>query len=113
MKKEPTRNLTEPMYYILLILHTPNHGYGIMQKVNEFTEGRVEIGAGTLYSLLSKFTGERLIKIDSVGERKKTYVITDKGREVVKEEHQRLRDLVRDGDRILKGGSNDETNGET
>jgi len=101
MKKEPVRNLTEPMYYILLILHTPNHGYGIMQKVHEFTDGRVEIGAGTLYSLLSKFTGEGLIKIDSVGERKKTYVITEKGREVVKEEHERLKRLVQDGDRVL------------
>lgn len=113
MKKEPKRNLTEPMYYILLILNSPNHGYGIMQKVNEITEGRVEIGAGTLYSLLSKFTGERLIKIESVGERKKTYVITDKGREVLNEEHQRLRDLVRDGNRVLKGGSKNETNRET
>lgn len=112
MNKESTRNLTEPMYYILLILQTPNHGYGVMQKVNEFTEGRVEIGAGTLYSLLSKFTGERLIKIESVGERKKNYVITDKGRKVLKEEHQRLQILVQDGDRLLKGGSNDETNRE-
>lgn len=112
MKKEPARNLTEPMYYILLILHTPNHGYGIMQKVHEFTHGRVEIGAGTLYSLLSKFTGEGLIKIDSIGERKKTYVITDKGREVVKEEHQRLRRLVMDGEQILQGGKRNETKGE-
>ena len=103
MKKKSTRNLTEPMYYILLILTTPHHGYGIMQKVHIFTEGRVEIGAGTLYSLLSKFTAEKLIKIDTVGERKKTYVITEKGREVLEEEHQRLQRLVLDGDRILSG----------
>ncbi|NBG88419.1 PadR family transcriptional regulator [Isachenkonia alkalipeptolytica] len=101
MKNGQTRNLTEPMYYILLILTNPHHGYGIMQKVHTFTEGRVEIGAGTLYSLLSKFTAEKLIRIDSVGERKKTYVITEKGRDVLEKEYQRLQRLVRDGDRIL------------
>lgn len=104
MKKEPVRNLTEPMYYILLILQTPNHGYGIMQRVKELTRGRVEIGAGTLYSLLSKFNDEGLIEITSQGERKKTYRITEKGYEVLKEEHQRLQILVEDGEQLLKGG---------
>ena len=108
MKREPVRNLTEPMYYILLILQSPNHGYGIMQRVKELTSGRVEIGAGTLYSLLSKFTEEGLIEIDSREERKKTYRITKKGYEVVKEEHQRLQALVMDGDALLKGGNNDD-----
>ena len=111
MKKEPVRNLTEPMYYILLILQTPNHGYGIMQRVKELTRGRVEIGAGTLYSLLSKFNDEALIEIASQGERKKTYRITKKGYEVLKEEHQRLQTLVKDGEQLLKGGWEDDGEG--
>ena len=55
MAREQFQTLTEPMYYILLSLLRDNHGYGIMQMVEELTEGRVAIGAGTLYSLLGRF----------------------------------------------------------
>ena len=48
MSQEQFRNLTEPMYYLLLTLVKPLHGYGIMQEVEERTQGRVKIGAGTL-----------------------------------------------------------------
>ena len=39
--------LTEPVYYILLSLLTPMHGYGIMQNVKKLTNDRVNIGAST------------------------------------------------------------------
>ena len=42
MAREQLKTLTEPMYYILLSLLKENHGYGIMQMVDELTEG----GAG-------------------------------------------------------------------
>ena len=45
--------LTEPVYYILLSLLTPMHGYGIMQNVKKLTNGRVNIGAGTLYGAIN------------------------------------------------------------
>ncbi len=39
MAKEQLKTLTEPMYYILLTLSEPQHGYGIMQEVERRTEG--------------------------------------------------------------------------
>ena len=45
--------LTEAFYYILLSLYQPLHGYGIMQKAEEFSGGRVRLAAGTLYGALN------------------------------------------------------------
>ena len=45
--------LTEAVYYILLALRKPNHGYGITQEVQELTGGRVILGAGTLYGAIN------------------------------------------------------------
>ncbi len=104
MPRKQLKSLTEPMYYILLILNTPNHGYGIMQRVEEMTGGHVKIGAGTLYTLLSRFEKEGIIKALAEEDRKKNYVITEKGKEILKEEFQRLNRLVTDGEGILKGG---------
>ena len=62
MAREQLKTLTEPMYYILLSLLKENHGYGIMQMVEELTEGRVIIGAGTLYTLLGRFEKDEIIR---------------------------------------------------
>ena len=51
-----TAALTEATYYILLSLWTPQHGYGIMQRAEELSEGRVRLAAGTLYGALSQLT---------------------------------------------------------
>jgi len=104
MPRKQLKNLTEPMYYILLILKTPNHGYGIMQTVEEMTEGHVKIGAGTLYTLLSRFEKEGIIEALSEEDRKKNYVITNKGEKILEEEFQRLKRLVQDGEDTLRGG---------
>ncbi len=40
--------LTEATYYIMLSLVEPLHGYGVMQKVNEISQGTVSVGPGTL-----------------------------------------------------------------
>ena len=103
MAREQLKNLTEPMYYILLALTTPRHGYGIMQEVESRTSGRVRIGAGTLYNLLSRFEEENFITQISEENRRKTYGITDKGLGVLKDEYKRLRQLVSDGKDILEG----------
>ncbi|MDD2574199.1 MAG: helix-turn-helix transcriptional regulator [Bacillota bacterium] len=103
MAREQLKNLTEPMYYILLTLTEPQHGYGIMQEVDRRTEGRVKIGAGTLYSLLSRFEEEDIIKQVSEENRRKTYTITDKGFHILRDEYRRLKQLVSDGKDILQG----------
>ena len=49
--------MTEAMYYILLALLRPGHGYGMMQRIKELSGGRLEMGPGTLYGVLSRMTG--------------------------------------------------------
>ena len=105
MAREQLKTLTEPMYYILLMLSEPQHGYGIMQEVEKLTEGRVKIGAGTLYNLLSRFEEENIIIQLSEEDRRKTYTLTDKGLSILKDEYTRLKQLVSDGSVLLEGGS--------
>ena len=106
MARKQLQNLTEPMYYILLNLIEPIHGYGIMKKISEMTNGRVKIGAGTLYSLLSRFEKEDIVIRVSVEEKRKIYKLTDKGKDILIQEHTRLKQLVLDGDLKL-GDDND------
>lgn len=101
MARERLQNLTEPMYYVLLSLTEQRHGYEIMKNIEEFTQGRVVIGPGTLYSLLSRFEEKGFIDLISKEDRKKIYSITDKGRELLEEEFNRLKSLIRDGEKIL------------
>lgn len=106
MARQPLKTLTEPMYYILLMLCEPRHGYGIMQEVERRTEGRVKIGAGTLYNLLSRFEDENIIVQLSEEDRRKTYTLTDKGLNILKDEYARLKQLVLDGNDLLEEGVN-------
>lgn len=102
MAREQLKTLTESMYYILLTLIDPQHGYGIMQEVDRRTQGRVKIGAGTLYNLLSRFVEEDIIVQVSEENRRKIYTITDKGLDILRGEYQRLIQLVSDGRGILE-----------
>lgn len=108
MARKQLKNLTEPMYYILLALTSKEHGYGIMQKVEEISGGRVRVGAGTLYALLSRFAKEKLIYQVSDDGRRKTYTLTQKGLDKLMEEYNRLNRLVLDGKKYLEvGGKRD------
>lgn len=97
--------LTEAVYYILLALHTPMHGYGIMQFVKEISGGRVNLGPGTLYGAINTMLSKdwiRSLEADS-DSRKKEYEITAAGREVVLEEIKRLEELIENGKKIVGG----------
>ncbi|GLC30123.1 PadR family transcriptional regulator [Clostridium omnivorum] len=97
--------LTEAVYYILLALHTPMHGYGIMQFVKEISGGRVNLGPGTLYGAINTMLSKdwiRSLEGDS-DSRKKEYEITAAGREVVLEEIKRLEELIENGKKIVGG----------
>ena len=96
--------LTEAVYFILLTLTTPLHGYGIMQKTEQLSAGRVRLAAGTLYGALNTLCEQGWIKELPVqaGSRKKEYVITETGREVLNGELNRLRQLVQAGEEMLK-----------
>ncbi len=89
--------LTEAVYYILLALRKPNHGYGITQEVQELTAGRVILGAGTLYGAIQTLQKKGWIDIYSVdmeSRKKKEYVLTAQGREVLLAEKARLAELL-------------------
>ena len=106
MTTDERRPLTETIFYVLLALGAPLHGYGIMQQVNELTAGRVALGAGTLYGALTNLTEKGWIRPlqGAADERKKEYVITDAGRETVAGELERLEELLRNGRRVVKEG---------
>ncbi len=97
--------LTEAVYYILLALMQPMHGYGIMQYVSAISGGRVALGPGTLYGAIGTLLEKGWIEAVS-GEkdsRKKEYIITSMGIETVRGETARLRELLENGERVLGG----------
>ena len=82
---------------ILLALRHPNHGYGIIQEVEELTRGRVTLGAGTLYGAMQTLEKKGWINIVSAEEgsrKKKEYLITPTGREVFAAERSRIEELL-------------------
>lgn len=92
--------LSEATYYILLTLVDPLHGYGVMQKVESISEGSVSIGPGTLYGAFTTLEKEGLIKMVKEEERRKSYTLTPKGAEVLKEQISRLQIMMQNGERI-------------
>lgn len=98
--------LTETVFYMLLALSNPLHGYGVMQLVGRLSDGRVSIGPGTLYGALTSLAEKGWITpvAGAADDRKKEYVITDDGRGAVRAELARLEELVRNGRMIAGGG---------
>ena len=99
-----TGALTEAVYYILLSLMTPLHGYGIMQNVERLSGGRLRLAAGTLYGAISNMLEKAWITaLDNAADsRKKEYVITETGREILRAEYARLKELVDNGRMALE-----------
>ena len=97
--------LTEGVYYILLSLTAPLHGYGIMQRTEQLSGGRVRLAAGTLYGALNTMVERGWISAlaGDRDSRKKEYVLTPAGREVLEGELRRLEELTENGRRILGG----------
>ena len=97
--------LTEATYYILLSLHHPQHGYGVMQDVEALSGGRVHLAAGTLYGVLNTLCEKGwIIQLPMEdGSRRKEYRLTELGRRLLVNEVRRLRELANNGERILEG----------
>lgn len=93
--------MTETIFYTLLALLTPNHGYGIMKFVKELTEERVKMGTGTLYTMLGRLVDDQMISVVSEEDGKKTYQITDDGKTLLFMEVDRLRQQYENGKKIL------------
>lgn len=95
--------LTEAVYYILLSLLTPLHGYGIMQKVEQLSDGRLRLAAGTLYGAISSMLEKGWITAlpGEKDSRKKEYQITDIGKQVLSNEIIRLEELLANGKKLM------------
>ncbi len=96
--------LTEVTFYILLSLYSPKHGYAIMQFIEEKTDKRLTLGAGTLYGALNSLKDKGWIKPCGGNEdRKKEYIITAQGKEIAEKEYVRLKELVNIASGIMGG----------
>ena len=101
MAREQFQTLTEPMYYILLALTEECCGVDIMEKVKAISHGRVLVGPGTLYAMLAKFEENDVIRMTTAEGRRKSYIITETGREMLQKEYDRLMIMVKDGESFL------------
>lgn len=100
MARQQFQNLTEPMYYILISLMEERCGVDIMAEVDRISNGCVKVGPGTLYALLARFEKEKMIVETKIVQRKRSYIITEFGLETLKEEYQRLNNLIKVGSKI-------------
>lgn len=87
--------MTETGFYILLCLQQPMHGYGIVQQVEQLTDGEIRLSPGTMYGTLSKMEKDQLIRFVREEEKRKIYCITQLGREVLQLEMRRIERLFR------------------
>ena len=87
--------MSEANLLLLLFLTEPRHGYAIMQMAHEETNGRVNLGSSTVYTILYKMEQDGLIEVVSEVDRRKVYCITDLGTEVLEAEMERLNALLR------------------
>ncbi len=100
--------MTETIFYTLLALLEPNHGYGIMKFVKELTQERVKMGTGTLYTMLGRLVDDQMISVVSEIDGKKTYRITPDGKAILLLEVTRLRSQYENGEKILGGTQHEE-----
>ena len=96
MPREKFQALTEQMFYILLCLKDECCGMDIMTKIDQLTGGRVRVGPGTLYNLLEQFTDAGFIRLTKTEGRRRSYILTDKGRTTLRDEYDRLRRQAED-----------------
>ena len=100
---ENSAPLTEALFYILLVLRNPNHGYGIIQEISEMTEVRVVLGPGTLYGAINSMLSKEWIRLyseEKESRRKKEYLITERGLKVFNQEVKRLSELLENSKRM-------------
>ena len=90
MPRERFKTLTEQMFYVLLCLRNECYGMDILDQVPAMTGNRVSVGSGTLYNLLEQFLEEGFIQETKVEGRRRSYILTEKGRDVLDKEYRRI-----------------------
>lgn len=95
MKRNKSLPLTETVFYILLALKQPMHGYLIMQEVEELSKGDVRIAAGTLYGAVDNLLKLKFIKlVPSEDKRRKVYARTELGNEILRLDVERMEHMI-------------------
>lgn len=95
MNRDKNLPLTETVYYVLLALTEPAHGYAIMQKVEELSDGQVRLAAGTMYGAIENLLKKKLIiSLHSNDPRRKVYVISDLGKSVLYADYERMLRMI-------------------
>lgn len=102
MPREKFQTLTEQMFYILLCLREECCGMDIMDRVSIMTQNRVRVGSGTLYNLLEQFQEAGMIRLTKAEGRRRSYVLTNQGREALKREYNRLSMQMADYCRVFR-----------
>lgn len=90
------QTLTEQMFYTLLCLKEECCGMDILDRVPAMTDRRVSIGSGTLYTLLDQFLEAGMIRETRAEGRRRSYILTEAGRDRLDREYQRLRAQAED-----------------
>ena len=90
MARAKFQTLTEQMFYTLLCLKDECYGMDILDKVPTMTNQRVSVGSGTLYTLLEQFLDAKMIRETKVEGRRRSYILTDKGKDMLNKECARL-----------------------
>ncbi len=104
MPREKFKTLTEQMFYVLLCLCEERCGIEILEAVRMMTNDRVKVGSGTLYDLLEQFTAEGIIRETKMEGRRRSYLITEKGRRMLADEYRRLQLQAADFEKVFDKG---------
>lgn len=99
MPRKSMETLTESMFYVLMAFrHGERCGIDVASFVQQRTQGRVQLGPATLYTILAKFESEKYIQQTAVEGRKRTYRITSRGLVAYEQELDRLRRCIMDAE---------------
>jgi PadR family transcriptional regulator, regulatory protein PadR len=87
--------LRPPSYFTLAaLIDGPLHGYAIMRRAGELSEGSVRVSTGTLYSIIERALAEGLVVAGDTyvvsGRERRDYALTTAGRAVLQQESDRL-----------------------
>ena len=102
MPRAKFQTLTEQMFYTLLCLTEECYGMDIMDRVPQMTAGRVKVGSGTLYNLLEQFEDAGMIRLTKAEGRRRSYILTEKGRDALTAEYERMKQQMADYLRIFR-----------
>lgn len=99
-----------PSYFALAtLIDGPLHGYAIVRRAAELSDGRVRLSTGTLYALLERAVDEGLVVAGEPylegGRRRRDYALTPTGRDELRAEADRLAHAARAVTRRLPSSS--------